>query len=171
MDIAQKKDIIVFILIIVLAFFIGYNGLYKYYLGRIDDAKRQIEEEKKKNDISGIIGILDRKMQAYQKKVFPTTEITQLLDKVSELAKEAGIGIETFNPLPAAYKDQYVELSLTVPIRCEYHQLGEFLSLIESSEKFIWVKELIMKKSTVTSRQEAVTPKIDLTISGIHLKK
>lgn len=171
MDVNQRKDIIVFALILILAFLIGYNGIYKANLNRIDSLKLQIEEEKKKNIILGDIGLLDKKLQAYKRRFFTSAEITELLDRASELAKEVGIKIETFNPLPAVYRAEYVELGLKIPLRCDYHTLGKFLSLIESSGEFIWVKEIDMQKSTVTRVQEENTPKINLVLSGFYLKK
>jgi len=171
MDISQRKDIIVFALIVILAFLIGHNWIYKSGLNKMYSLNKKLEEEKKENIILGDVGLLNRKLQLYQERSFSTTEITELLDKVSELAKQAGIKIETYNPLPVVYKEQYVELRLEIPLRSEYHKLGEFLSLIESNPEFIWVKGLNMQKSTVTSSKAANMPKIDLTLSGLYLKK
>ena len=171
MNISQRKDVIVFALIVILAFHIGHNGIYKYNLNRIDSIKSQSEGEKKKNDILGIIDILDRKLQVHQRRSFSATEATQLVDRVSQLAKEAGIEIRTFNPLPAVYTEQYVELPLKISLSCKYHKLGQFLSLIESSKEFIWIKELKMQKLTVIDPKKPEIPRIDLTVSGLYLEK
>lgn len=167
----EKRDKIVFILIIILAFRIGYAGIYKRNLNKIDSIKSQIEEERKKNDISGIIAILDRKLQVHQERSFSAAEATWLLDRVSQLAVEADIKIEGFKPLPAVYTEQYVELPLKISLSCKYHKLGRFLSLIESNKEFIWVKELRMQKATVIDPKKPKMPAITLTISGLYLKR
>ena len=172
MNTAQRKNIIVFALIIILAFLIGYNGIYKRNLRRLDYISSQIEDEEKKNEILGIIGSLDKRLQAHQKRSFFPSEITQLLDRISEGAKKTGIEIKALNPLPALRGEQYIELSLKLSISCGYHKLGRLLAMIENEQEFIWVKELIMQKPTVTKPQaEEITPKIDLTISEFYLKK
>ena len=171
MNIGQRKDVIVFVLILILAFLIGNNGIYKYNLNRIDSLILQTEKEKRRNGILGTIDALDRKLQVHQKRSFSATEATQLVDRVSQLAKEAGIKIEGFTPLSAVYSEQYVELPLKISLRCEYHKLGQFLNLIESSKEFIWVKELKMQKATVTDPGEPEIPRIDLMVSGLYLEK
>jgi len=171
MNISQRKDIIVFVLIIILAFLAGYNGIYKYYLKRMASIKLQLEEERKKNDILGIIGLLERELRVYQERSFSTAGITPLLDSVSQMAKQVGIEIEGFNPLPTISREQYIEILLKVPLRCKYHQLGQFLSLIESNREFIWVKHLNMRKATATGSKEANIPSVDLTVSGLYLKE
>ena len=171
MNIIQRKDIITFVLLLVLAFFIGYNVIYKSRLNKINSIGSQIEEEEKKNEALEIIVLLERRLQAYQKRSFSTTEITQLVDKISELAERAGIEIETFNPRQAISREEYIELSLKVPLRCNYHKLGKLLSLIESNQELIWVKKLNIQKLTASGPTEARIPRIDLTVSGLYLKK
>ena len=170
-DISQRKDIIVFALIVILAFLIGYNGIYKQKLNKIDSIRLQFEEEKKKNDVLGDINILERKLQVDQKRSFSTADTTQLLDRVSQAAEEVDIKIEGFNPLPTVYRKHYTKLPLRISLRCEYHKLGQFLSLIESNKESIWVKELGMQKATVTDPKKPKIPRIDLTVSGLYLKK
>lgn len=171
MNLEQKKARLIGILIIIFACSVGYNGIYKHNLSKVGSIKLQIEEQKKKNDALGMIGLLDKKLKAYQSRSFPSAEVTQLLDSVLELAKQVGIEIETFNPLPAIYKEQFIEFPIKIPVRCEYHTLGRFLSLIESNQEFIWVKGIKITKPTVTDPREKRTPRMDLTISGLYLKK
>ena len=171
MNIDKRKDVIVFILLLIMAFLIGYNGIYKYNLNRRNSLISQTEREKRKNDILGITDILDRKLQVYQKRSFSAADTTQLLDRLSQLAKSAAIKIESFNPLPVVHTEQYTELPLRISLKCEYHKLGQFLSLIESSKEFIWVKELGTQKATVTGPEKLKIPRVDLKVSGFYLKK
>lgn len=171
MDIAQRKDMIVFIGVIILAFFIGYNVIYKINKDKIESIKSQVEEEKKKNDVLGIIDLLDKKLQAHQRRAFSTTEITQFVEKISELAKKAGIKIEAVNPKQPINRDEYIELSLEIPLRCDYDKFGELLSLIESNQELIWVQRFKIDKPTVYNPRQSRLPKIDFTVSGLYLEK
>ncbi len=171
LNITQRKDTMIFVLLLVLAFFIGYNVIYKSRLNKINSIGSQIEEEEKKNEALEIIAVLERRLQAYQKRSFSTTEITQLVDKISELAERAGIEIETFNPKQAISRKEYIELSLEVLLRCNYHKLGKLLSLIESNQELIWVKRLNIQKPADSGPTEARIPRINLAVSGLYLKK
>lgn len=170
MNLLLRKDIMVFILIVILALLIGYNILYKNYQDRIVDIKAQIEEEKKKNDILGVIGLLDKKLQRYYERSFPATETTKLVDTVSALAAKVNLSIETFDPLPTEYREEHAEVPLRLPLRCNYHQLGKFLSLIESNYELIRIRKMVMKKPVIELKKKT-TPKIELTVSGIYLKE
>ncbi|MBN2096863.1 MAG: type 4a pilus biogenesis protein PilO [Candidatus Omnitrophica bacterium] len=171
MDLTKRTDLLVFLLILILAGLFGYHGLYQSGLNNINSIKAQIEEEKRKNEILVEIGRLDEQIQKYENRTFATPEITPLLDKISALTKKLDLAIETFNPQNPVYKTQYIELPIKVPLRCDYHELGQLLSLIENSEEFIWVKELKMQKPTVVDPKEKRAPQIELTLSGICLKK
>ena len=166
-----RKDLIVFILIIVLAALIGRNLIYQQNLKQIYVINQQIKEEEQKNEILEIISILDAKVQRHQSRSFATKEIAPVLDRVSQLAEAAKIGIETFNPLPIITEKQYVELPLKIPLSCHYHRLGEFLSLLESNQELIWVKRLKMRKIKANKPEEITLPQIELTVSGIYLKQ
>lgn len=171
MDIAQKKDRLVFILTILLVFFIGYKIISKIIQEKITSLTAQIETEENRNKILGTVAVLDRKLLAYQEKAFSTTEITQFVDKISQLAKEADIEIETISSQPVLFREQLVELSVRIPLHCTYHQLGKFFSLIESNRELIWVKQLRIKKDTVPQAEQDGRVEINLTLSGFNLKK
>lgn len=171
MDIAQKKDKLVFIMTITLTFFIGYKVISRITQEKISSLTTQIEAEKNRNEILSAIAVLDGKLLAYQERSFSTTEITQFVDKISQLAKQADIEIETINSQPALFREHLVELSVRIPLRCTYHQLGKFFSLIEDNRELIWVKQLRIRKDTISGAKQDGTVEIDLTLSGLNLKK
>lgn len=171
MAISKKIDTIVFFLIITLAILIGYNGIYKGNLNKIELVKTQINKEKKKNEILTKIFFLNNRLKKYQKRSFPEIEITRLIDKISELAEKVGIEITNFNPKPSINRGQYIELPLEIPMRCEYHQLGKLLSLIESNQEFIRINRLVAEKSVISGQKESVSLKIVLTVNGLYLKR
>ena len=170
MDIEAKKGLVVFGLVIVIACLIAL-GLYSFMLAKINSVISQTAQEEKKNDILGTIAMLDRRLSAHKERSLPLKDATQLIDRLSLLAKEAIIEVETLNPLPVTERDYYTELSVQIPIKCNYHNLGRFLSLLESNEDFLWVKQLKIKKVIVTDSKKKILPEVDLIISGIFLKK
>lgn len=171
MNLGQRKDAIVFVLIIVLAVMIGRNGVYQYNLSKINFTKSKVEEEKKKNEMLGFIGILDRRLDKYRVRSYLAPEITQLIDRISHLAKTSGVRVETFEPRPAVHRQHYIELLIEIPLKSDFHRLGKLLSLIESNQEFIQIKELRIEKPTVIDPNADNIPRVILVVSGIHLKK
>ena len=171
MNISPRRDALVFIAVIVAAVLIGYNLVYKYNLNQLNSVKLQIKEEKQKNELLERISKLDRKLIGYQQRSLDSPEITQFLDKLSRLAQEVGIEIESFTPQPAMRRDEYLELPVRLPLNCHYHRLGRFLSLLESNREFIWIKDIRIRKQTVSDPRQTRLPAVDLTVSGLYLKK
>ena len=170
MEIESKKNLIIFVFVLILACLIGF-GLYSVMLTRLNSVKSQIEQQKERNDVLGTIAMLDRRLQTHKERSLPLKDTTQLIDKLSLLAKEAIIEVETLNPMPTVERDYYVEVPVQIPIKCSYHNLGRFLSLLESNEEFLWVKQLTIKKEIVTDPKKKVLPEVDLVISGIFLRR
>ncbi|MFC1630939.1 type 4a pilus biogenesis protein PilO [Candidatus Omnitrophota bacterium] len=170
-DAFKAPERLVFILILILAFLIGYNGIYGTAQKKIELIKLKTIQEKKKNEILKTLAVIDARLSTYRERTFSTTDITQVIDKISGLAKQAGVSVETFNPQTPAKKTHYTELALQIPLSCSYHRLGEFFSLLESNSKFIWVKQLKMEKIQASGQAEPQAPKITMSLSGIYLKK
>lgn len=171
MKLALKQDKAIFILIVILAFLVGRNSIYKNSLEKISSLKSRQEEEKNKNELLATISTLERKIGVYKRSSLATAEIAPLLDKVSALAQKSGIKIENFNPQPTIYKEEYTEFPVSISLNCDYHRLGRFLSLLESNQEFIWVKGLKVEKATVIDPKERKIPKVGLIISGLYFKK
>jgi Tfp pilus assembly protein PilO len=171
MNLSLKKDKAAFILILILAFLIGRNNIYNNSIEKINSLQSRQEEEKNKNELLETISILEKKIQIYKRNSLASVEIAPLLDKVSALAKRSGMVIENFNPQPTIYKEGYAEVPVDISLSGDYHRLGRFLSLLESSQEFIWVKRLRVEKATVIDPQKRISPKISLAISGLYFKK
>jgi len=175
MEIAQHKDRVIFAIIILLAFFIGYNLIYRLAQEKINSLDVRIKAETKKKDILKTIAVIDKKLETYQCRALASTEITQLVDILSKLAKQAGVEINSFDPKTTTSRKQYIEVPLRMPMRSTYHSLGQFLSLVESNDELIWVKELKVNKPEVSvgrkGRALSRDPKVELTVSGFYFKQ
>lgn len=166
---AKKIEMAVFVLFIILAILIGKNLIYKYTSEKLVRLRKQAEDAKEKNNISEDIAILDGRLRAYQNRSLPTQAPGAFLDRIAQLAKEADVRINAFNPLPIVYTEHYIEMPIKVLLRCDYHQLGHFLSLLESNREFIEIRALNMQKATVINPEQTQLPRIDLTVSTYYL--
>lgn len=171
MDKTKIQERVVFFIVIILALWGGYQGLYLPSTREIDTIAIQITEEQKKNELLKDISLLQQHLEKYKALSFPSTESTKILDCISVLAKQAGIEIETFQSLEPTDAAMYVELPLQLPFKSSFHRLGKFLSLIESNPQLLCVKKLIVTKPSVIDLTKVAVPTVMLTVSGFYLKE
>ncbi|MBN3038029.1 MAG: type 4a pilus biogenesis protein PilO [Candidatus Omnitrophica bacterium] len=169
MDFTKYQNKAIFILVFLLVCFIGYNLVLKYNQTKIASVKEEIEKEKKKGELLIDISILDRKMKTFRSRSFPSTEITPLLDMITPLAKECGIAIETFSPRPLSHKEGFAYIPLEIPLRCGYHQVGKFISLLESNKELIRVQSVRLGKLDDIEGAGVGMLQVNLTLNGLYL--
>jgi len=123
----------------------------EYQVSRIDKYKTDIATFKEKVDI-------------YEKKLPAEQEIPSLLENLSTLAKKSSISIVGITPVaPVSTKDQkvqksaiYQEFPILVSAKSGYHELGSFLSSLESSDRFMKVVDIEMNSNKATPKKHDV---------------
>jgi Tfp pilus assembly protein PilO len=169
MDQYKQQQMIVFAMVIFVAAFIGFNFIYKYNKKQLLIVQEEIEDETKKNEVLKDLSILDKRLQKYKVRSFTSVEVTPVLDKISSLAKDANILIETFSPMQLIQKREYVGIPLNIPLTCNYHKLGKFVSLLESNKELILIKSLRITKPLESRSGTTNIPKVSLAVSGFYL--
>jgi Tfp pilus assembly protein PilO len=156
----QKATPVLFALLAVLAFYMGYSGWgisflgVKGYTGRKDsiavvkksiDSLTAVTDSAKKLLAQGSVEDLRRKIEGYRgslelmRRLVPDrNEVPNLMDEISTRAKIRGVSVAEFVPLPVesgpapfnTYKYRYSVLG-------HYDQIGEFLSDVASLQRII----------------------------------
>lgn len=171
MAIGKSKEKIIFLMIIILGVFLGYRKLYLPSTREIESIALQITDEQKKNELLKEISLLQQHLEKYRELSFSSPESSKILDRVSALAKQAGIEIETFQSLEPIDAGIYIELPLQLPFKSNFHKLGNFLSLLESNPPLLCIKKLTIAKPAVIDLTKVSTPIVMLTVSGFYLKE
>ncbi len=177
--ISKNKFLVIVILILIVTFGIGKKFIYQPRLKTIEQIQLRIEKQAQKNDLLQDIVALKKGIDSYSERMPPNEEITWVVDEISKLSKDSGIELLSLEPQAVEDKGSYYRLPLELDIECSYHQLGNFLSRIENSPKFMRLDNFKLDTVLYTGSKEKVFYKetssananIDLTVSTISLKK
>jgi Tfp pilus assembly protein PilO len=84
-----------------------------------------------------------------KKKLSTKQEISSLLKRLSEIAKDSGVKILSIKPHPAVAGQQqdmasgtYQKYPISIKAVCGYHQLGIFLNKLENADTFMRVSNI-----------------------------
>ncbi|MBN1526905.1 MAG: type 4a pilus biogenesis protein PilO [Candidatus Omnitrophica bacterium] len=106
------------------------------------------------------------KIELYEKRLPVEQEIPSVLETLSAMAKNANMRIVSITPvaLPApkgpqkkAEKEKiYQEIPISVSVKSGYHELGYFLSQLESSDRFMKVADISIRADKTSPRKNNV---------------
>jgi type IV pilus assembly protein PilO len=99
------------------------------------------------------------KVELYEKKLPVEKEIPNLLENLSNMAKNSKIKIVGIAPALSYLKDQksaksriYQEIPILITAKSGYHELGYFLASLEDADRFIKVVDISIKANKATQK-------------------
>lgn len=170
----RRKDIVIGLGILLVAAILAQKVVYSPKAKKIERLRSQIREEEEKNRLLGEIDQIDQTLHSYQKKTPSGREVSWVLDKVTKIAKDMELSIISLEPQPPDDRGAYVRLPLKLEVECGYHELGRFLSQIESSEEFLRIESLQVKTGEQREKERSSIlkkPRATLVISSIYVKE
>lgn len=101
------------------------------------------------------------KVDSYERMLPAEQEIPSLLESLSSMAKSSGVRIDSITPVVKKEdKNQaaqvYQEIPILITAKSSYHELGQFLSKLENSERFMKVVDIDMKYNKATPKKHDV---------------
>lgn len=93
----------------------------------------------KKAQLCNEIGKLREKYDSYENNLPEVKETAWLLGEVAKIANQNRIKLQSIQPKPMVREKDIIRFAISLSIRCTYHELGGFISRLESSKKFIHV--------------------------------
>ncbi|MDP8266685.1 MAG: hypothetical protein P9M07_07050 [Candidatus Aceula meridiana] len=173
----KRKDILINI-VLVLATLFGINAVIKNKNAESTLLKTEIEELEKKTD-----AIAEYEKQEKVKNNFMASVpkgfsgFTDVIDKVSVLADEAGVKIRSFDPAESQESDFFVTEKVGFLVSADnYNDMLSFVNKIETSEEGLRIdswsnneKRRVRQKINEIKKEEASEDYI-LRLSSIRLK-
>ena len=136
------------------------SGQIRELLGNIDlvnSRVKQLDQMKKR------LSDLQAELNSYAKGLPQQEEIPEFLEELSNIAKTSHVKILSITPseLSVAGKDKddtgyYKEMSVLITAKSGYHQLGNFISSLEHSKRFINIEDLEIQSDSKTPREHHV---------------
>ena len=134
----MKKN--VFILISSLIVFVSLlmvKSIYQKQTAEIKNIQKDMVEEQQKGALLIRIAATEGIIRRYSQYLSSTKENRWLLGQLSDIANQTGVSLLSISPRLPKEGDKYVSLSVDAEIRCDYNQLGNFISKLESSPQLI----------------------------------
>ena len=125
---------------------IGAVFIYMPFLNKSKYLRDEILRERERNILTGKIRGLGKHLKIYEERVPNGRSVSWLLNDVSEMATKEYVDISSIKPGAPEDRGQYTKLYVVMDIICTYHQLGRFVSRVESSEKFLRIESVDMKR-------------------------
>lgn len=158
MEFNLKTNIILATLIFISFLLIGHN-IYTRQIDKMDETRARLEIERRKNEICARIRKIQLEMQKYKDRIPVGRDIPWIVSEITSIARRANLDIHIIEPRPIKKRRFHAILPVTLKVAGSYHQLGRFVSKLESSEKFIKVDE--MKLQSLGSRILEKRPMIE----------
>ena len=100
-------------------------------------------------------------MERYEKTLPAEQEIPSLLETLSRMAKSSNIKISALTPVSGSGKGgetthTYREIPILISAKSGYHELGQFLSAMENSDRFMKVVDIDIRANNTTPRKHDV---------------
>ena len=100
------------------------------------------------------------KIDSYERMLPVEQEVPKLLENLSGMAKESGVKIVGITPLQSKQEGGpeqiYQEIPILISAKSGYHELGKFLSGLESSDRFMKVADIHVKENKSTPKKHDV---------------
>ena len=83
------------------------------------------------------IPVLEKKMDIYKHSIADNSEISWFIEELNKMAKQSSILLISITPMGDENKGDFQKSTMKIETQCAYHELGDFVSRIESSSRFI----------------------------------
>ncbi|MFA4991822.1 MAG: type 4a pilus biogenesis protein PilO [Candidatus Omnitrophota bacterium] len=173
-----NKLIILSGIIAVLTFVIAMGFIYKPFSDKNRAIRENILLERDKNLLIGRIRALGKHLKAYEKRIPRGAGVSWLVAEVSDMASKEQLEVSSITPgSPEDYR-VYTKVYVTMEVISAYHQLGRFISRVESSEKFLRIESIGMKRldqdeafEKKSGKFKAFDVKASIVVSTIVMKE
>jgi len=150
-------------IIVVAIIFAGVLGL-GYWLDTKDQGMRLEKAEQKENELRQAFEIKAKKaanLQAYEQQLeemresfgamlrqLPNkTEVAELLVDISQTGLASGLEFELFKPQSEIPKEFYAELPISIRVKGDYHEFGNFISGVAALPRIVTVHDVAIEQS------------------------
>lgn len=164
--------------IIIITLIIGILFIYIPFADKNKSLRNEILRERDRNILLGNIRAFGKYLKLYEKRISKGMDVSWLLADISDMASKESIEVSSITPgSPEDFK-LYTKLYIVMDTISTYGALGNFISRIESSEKFLKIENIDIKRLDAdetykkdTSKFTAYDVKANIIISTVAMKE
>ena len=143
------------------ALVIGLQMIVRPGLARLREAQALLSEERQKSELVHQLQAQLTRMEPWQRRLSSDQMMEWLVSELTRLAREAGVRVIAIQSRPVTHTPEATSVSVSVEIESSYHELGRFLSLVESSPPLILVERIEIQAATAPA-----SPRAELLLSS-----
>ncbi len=172
----KKNTLILIGSLIVFVSLLMARSIYQKQTAEIKNIQKDIAEEQQKGAVLTRIAVAEGIIKRYSQYLPSTEDNRWLLEQLGDIADQTGVSLLSISPRLPKGADKYVSLSVDAEIRCDYNQLGNFISKLESSPQLIRLDSLqltVVRDSgdnVNIAAQMKPLARVKLTVSTLYLK-
>ena len=133
----------------------------------IDSLKLQIAEKRgiaaNLDKFEDEVQRLDVELNRALRELPDKREIDQLLDRISDKARDAGLEIRLFQPSGERVQEFYAEVPVDIEVRGTYHQLASFFDEVAHLSRVVNVVDFAMASPNSTAAGVMLNTKVLMT--------
>jgi len=154
------------VLVAAITGYVGHQTIYRDYQRTMTTLRAQLTDRQQTQGFREQTAKSLQEIEQLRTRLPQNLETEWLVREVSRLAEEADVQLITILPISSrqvAGVEGVLTLSVALEFTASYHQLGKFLSTVESAPAFIRVDELIL------ARTGEGLAKVQLTVSTLYV--
>jgi Tfp pilus assembly protein PilO len=156
----KNRKLVVIVVPVLLGLFAGHTLVVRPGLRQLHMTQDELDTLSKKEGSYNFILNNEKKMEGYQ-QALKGADKTWLIEHINEAGSKSGVSINSISPDEQRKIGDHL---LSIPVRVEaeatYHQLGEFVSQLESSEQFLKILNLSLQGSASQSQGQGGGPAV-----------
>ncbi len=147
----QNTTVMISVVIIALTVAIWWNFIKRIEVTESKNLQEEIESAEFRNEVGRVQSVLDE----YESKIPRVSDVSWLLDRVVEVADMAQIRLTFFEPQAKEQFDKYARISVRIKAFTTYHDLGVFIGMIESANRFMRIDGIKVRNDVKTGAGES----------------
>ena len=137
-----KPSIVSGIIMLALAGYVGYHSAYVRPRKSVERIHQQIKEAREEQALRTRVAVSLQTLEQHREALALRPDPDWFLTEVGVVAKEVGLQVTSISPYPPKEGADATVLSVSLRLITTYHQLGRFLSQLESHDRLIHVDSL-----------------------------
>jgi type IV pilus assembly protein PilO len=134
---------------------------YKKAEEKVAELEKKIADEKRRvaslSKLKEAVRELEAKLKTVLQELPDNSGIDQLIDSISDKARDAGLEITLFNRKADILKDFYVEVPVAITVEGTYHQVATFFDEVSRLDRIVNINSIAIHNPKESPEQVTLT--------------
>lgn len=137
---------------------------------KVAELEKKIADEKRRasslSRLKEAVKELEGRLKAVLQELPDNSGVDQLIDSISDKARDAGLEITLFNRKEDILKDFYVEVPVAISVEGSYHQVATFFDEVSRLDRIVNINQIAIHNPV--QNQEQINVKVDCTATAFR---